>query len=215
MVLLENGSVLGQESLLLDIDDVALTTLFLLLILLLSKFSLTLLLVDGKLLLPQALDFSLVFELAHAASLGIHLLKSVILCELFHQLALEFFLHAFLFLGALSLKSELVLASSLELLTDADSLLSFGTLLGLSSLFRLLNIEVVSELLLEHLLSGSLLLFSCESPEDSVTNGLSLLLHSFDFVLTSLLLLSISADHFVFVLVHLPLALKKGPFLIL
>lgn len=53
--------MLGQKSLLLLFDDIALTDLFLFLKLLLDKLSLALLLVDDELVLPKALDLSLVF----------------------------------------------------------------------------------------------------------------------------------------------------------
>ena len=215
VMLLKDGGVLGQESCLLLLDDGSLAALFLLLKLLLGKLSLSLLLVDSELLLPESLDFALVFQLTHAASLSVHLLKSVILCELLHQLALEFLLHAFLFLGALSLESELVLACSLEFLADAHSLISLCTFLRLCGLFSLLHIEVVSELLLEHLLGSSLLLFGGELLEDLIANSLGFLLHSLDLILTSLLLLSIPSDHLVLVLVHFALAFQECSFLVL
>lgn len=214
VMLLKDGGVLSQQSSFLDVDDISLTTLFLLFKLLLGKFGLALLLVDSKLFLPKALDFSLMFEFTHAASLRIHLLESVILGELLHQLALELFLHASLLFSTLSLKSKLVLTGSLELLTNADSLLSFSHLLHLGGFLGFLNIEVVSKLLLEHLLSSSLLLLGGKLLEDLITDGLSLLFHSFDLILTGLLLLSVPADHFVLVLVHLSLALEKCTFLV-
>lgn len=101
------------------------------------------------------------FQLAHASSLSIHLLETIILGEFLHKLALEFFFHTSFFFSTLLLESELVLTGGLEFLTNLDSLLSLGSLLDLSCLFALLHIKVVSELLLEHLLSHSLLLFGC------------------------------------------------------
>lgn len=60
-MLLKNCGMLGQKSLLLLGNDVAMTDLFLFLILSLGKLSLALLLVDDEFVLPQALDLSLVF----------------------------------------------------------------------------------------------------------------------------------------------------------
>lgn len=213
-MLLQDRSVLGQKSLLLHRDDVSLAALLLRLKLLLCELGLTLLLVNSQLLLPESLDLPLVFQLTHATSLGVHLLESVILCELLHKLALEFFLHAQLFSSPLGLKSELVLTGRLELFTDTHALLSLCPLLSLSGLFAFLDIEVVSKLLLEHFLSSSLLFLGSELLEDLVTKGLSLLLHSLDLVLTGLLLLSVPSDHLILVSVHLSLALEKCPFLV-
>ena len=177
------------------------------------RFSLSL--IDGKFLLPQTLDLALMFQLTHAAPLSIHLLQSIILCELLHQLALELLFHAFLFLSTLSLESELVLAGGLELFTDAHAFLSLGSLLGLSGLFALLYIQVVSELLLEGLFGSPLLLLARQFLEDLVADGLGLLLHRLDFILSGLLLLSIPAHHLVLILVHLALALQQSSLLVL
>ena len=209
VVLLQNGGVLSQQSLLLLLDDVALTGLFLSLKLLLGELRLTLLLVNRQLLLPESLDLALVFQFTHATPLRIHLLQSVILCELLHQLALELFLHAFLLFGSLSLKSELVLAGCLELLTDTHTLLSLSSLLRLGGFLSLLHVQFVSQLLLEGLLRSSLLLLSGKLLEDLITDGFSLLLHGLDFILSGLLLLGVPAHHFVLVLVHLSLALEQ------
>ena len=206
VVLLEDGGVLGQESGLLFRDDVALSSLLLSLEFLLLSFGLALGLVDDELLLPQTLDFALVFQLAHAASLSIHLLESVVLREFLHQLALELFLHALLFFGTLGLESKLVLTSSLKFFTNTDALLSFSPLLSLGSLFGLLHVQVIPQLLLEHFLGGTLLLFIGKLPEDLVTDSFSLLFHRLNFVLSGLLLLSVPSDHLVFILIHLPLA---------
>ena len=113
VMLLKDSGVLSQESGLLFLDNIALSCLFLSLEFLFLSFSLALSLVDDELLLPQTFDFALVFQLTHAASLSIHLLKSVILCEFLHQLALELFLHAFLFFGTFSLESKLIFTSCL------------------------------------------------------------------------------------------------------
>ena len=215
VMLLKDSCVFSQESSLLFLDNIALSALLLSLEFLLLSFSLALSLVDDKLLLPQTLDFALVFQLAHAASLSIHLLKSVILCEFLHQLALEFFLHAFLFLGTFSLESKLILTSSLKLLTNTDALLSLCSLLSLGSLFGLLHVQFIPQLLLEHLLGSTLLLLSGQLPEDLVTDGFSLLFHRLNFILSGLLLLSVPSDHLVFILIHLPLAFQEGTLLIL
>lgn len=215
VVLLEDGGVLGQETLLLLLDDGALTNFFLLLELLLGLLESALLLVDSQLFLPQALDFALVLQLAHASSLSVHLLQSLVLCELFHQLALELFLHTFLLLCALGLESELVLTGSLEFLSNADTFLGFSPLLGHGSLFALLDVEFVSELLLEGLLGSSLLLFSRQLLEDFFTSCFDGALHLAKLLSTFLLLLSVTSDHLIFVLLHLFLALKESALFIL
>lgn len=199
----------GQQTGLLLSNDIALALLFLRFELLLRSFCLALGLVNRQFLLPQALDFALVFQLTHAASLGIHLLQTIVLCKLLHQLALEFFFHALFFFSTLLLKSELVLTGSLKLLSDAHSLLRLSSLFGLSSFFALLHVKIVSELLLELLLGVALLLLGCESLKDLVADSFCLLFHCLDLVLTSLLLLSVPAHHLVFILIHLFLALEQ------
>ena len=215
VMLLKDSGVLGQESSFLFLDNIALSCLFLSLEFLLLSFSLALSLVDNELLLPQTLDFALVFQLTHAASLSIHLLKSVIFCEFLHQLALELFLHAFLFLSTFSLKSELVFTSCLKLLTNTDALLSLCSFLSLSSFLSLLHVKVISQLLLECFLGSTLLLFSSKFLEDLVTDSFSLLFHCLDFVLSGLLLLSIPSDHLVFILIHLPLTFQESTLFVL
>ena len=214
-MLLKNSSVLSQESGFFFCDNVALSALLLSFEFLFLSFSLALSLVDDELLLPQTLDFALVFQLAHATSLCIHLLKSVILCEFLHELALELFLHAFLFLSTFSLESELVFTSGLKFLTNADALLRLCSFLSLCSFLRLLHVQVIPQLLLEHFLSSTLLLFSCKLLEDLVTNSFSLLFHRLDFVLSGLLLLCVPSDHLVFILIHLPLAFQECTLLVL
>ena len=214
-MLLKDCSVLSQESGFFFCDYVALSDLLLSFEFLFLSFSLALSLVDDELLLPQTLDFALVFQLTHAASLCIHLLKSVILCEFLHQLALELFLHAFLFLGSFSLESKLIFTSGLKLLTNTDALLSLCSFLSLSSFLSLLHVKVIPQLLLECFLGSTLLLFSSKFLEDLVTDSFSLLFHCLDFVLSGLLLLSVPSDHLVFILIHLPLAFQEGTLLIL
>ena len=205
----------GKQSLLLLLDNVGLSNLLLSLSFLFCLFGLSLLLVDNKLILPELFHLTLVFLLAHTSSLSVHLLETLILGELLHELALELLLHAFLFLSTFSLKSELVLAGSLELFSDANPLLSLSPLLRLSCLLALLDVEVVAELLLELLLGRTLLLLGSELLEDAVTDGLSLLLHRLDLILTGLLLLSVPADHFIFILIHLRLAPQECALLVL
>lgn len=215
MVLLQNGGVLGQQSLLLLLDDVALAGLLLRLKLLLCELGLPLLLVNRQLLLPESLDLALVFQFTHATPLRVHLLQSVILRELLHQLALELFLHAFLLFGSLSLESELVLTGGLEFLTDAHTLLRLSSLLGLGGLLSLLHVQFVSQLLLEGLFGGSLLFLGGQLLEDLITDGFSLLLHGLDFILSGLLLLGVPSHHLVLILVHFSLALEQGSLFVL
>ena len=215
MVLLQNGGMLGQQSLLLLLDDVALAGLLLRLKLLLCELGLPLLLVNRQLLLPESLDLALVFQFTHATPLRVHLLQSVILRELLHQLALELFLHAFLLFGSLSLESELVLTGGLEFLTDAHTLLRLSSLLGLGGLLSLLHVQFVSQLLLEGLFGGSLLFLGGQLLEDLITDGFSLLLHGLDFILSGLLLLGVPSHHLVLILVHFSLALEQGSLFVL
>ena len=82
MVLKQDRLMFGQQALLLLFDDGTLTLLFGSFEFLLGLLGLALGFVDSELLLPQTLDFPLVFKLTHTSSLGIHLLQSVVLCEL-------------------------------------------------------------------------------------------------------------------------------------
>ena len=148
-MLLEDGGVLGQQPLLLLLDDLALTTLLLRLELRLGHLSRALCFVNDELLLPQALDLALVFQLAHAALLSIHLLQALILRELLHQLSLELVLHALFLSSSLLLESHLELLSSLQLLSDAHTLLCLCTLLGQGCFFCLLNVKFIPEVFLE------------------------------------------------------------------
>lgn len=87
------------------LDDSRHTLLFHLLCGKLLHFHIALLLVNCQLFLPESLDLSFVLLLPHAAALGVHLFETLVLREFFHELALEFVLHA-LFLGSsLRLKS--------------------------------------------------------------------------------------------------------------
>lgn len=84
VMLLEDGSMLGKKTLLLGLDDLALTHLLLSLEFLLFEFSITLSLIDDEFLLPQTLDLAFVLKLTHAALLSIHLLQTLVLCEFLH-----------------------------------------------------------------------------------------------------------------------------------
>ena len=68
---------------------------------------------------------------------------------------------------------------------------------------------------MEQFLGGSLLLLRRQLLEDLVANGLSLLLHGKDFVLSLLLLLGVPAHHFVLISIEFLLALKQGALLVL
>ena len=102
VVLLEDGSVLGEKTLLFFRNNLALAHFLLFLELLIAHLGLALSLVDKEFFLPQALDFALVFQFAHSTFLGIHLLQTLILRELFHKLALELFFHSLFFFCTLS-----------------------------------------------------------------------------------------------------------------
>merc|ERR1712151_1403555 len=131
VVQLKDCSVFGKQSLLLLLDNIGLSDLLLSLSFLFCLFGLSLLLVDDKLILPQLLHLSLVFLLAHPSSLGVHLLETLILGELLHQLSLEFVLHSLFFGFSFLLKFHLELLGSLEFGSDADTLFSLSSLLCL------------------------------------------------------------------------------------
>lgn len=97
----------------------------------------------------------------------------------------------------------------MEFFSDADTLLGLSPLFSLGCFFTLLHIEIVAKLLLELLLGSTLLLLVGQFLEDAFTNDLSLLFHLLDLILTSLLLLGVATDHFIFVLIHLRLAFQK------
>jgi hypothetical protein len=72
-------------------------------------------------------------------------------------------------------------------------------------LFELLHVKLVSKVLNILILCAALLLLSLQLLEDLLTSGLGLGFLSLNFSLTALLLLSITTEHFVFVLLELAL----------
>merc|ERR1712195_75614 len=149
VMLSQNSSVLSQKSLLLEVDDGHLSEFLVLLggaILFLDS---ALGLINGESILPETFDFSLVVLLAHASFLSVHLLETLILGELLHELVLEFILKSLLFGSALGLKTGLEFLGSLELFTNSVLSGNISTLLSEGSLFLLLNVQFVSEVLLQ------------------------------------------------------------------
>jgi len=214
VVQLQNSGMLFQKSPLLLLYNVAFLLLRRLLGLLLGLFGQSLLLQNFLLLLPQHLHLALVFLFPHATSLRVHLLETFILGELLHQLALEFVLHALFFLSPLSLQSDLVVLRGLQLFTHSHTLVGFSFFAGLSSLFALLPVQLVAEVLLEFGFSAALVLLSLESLEDLVADSFSLGLEPGNGVSTSLLLLGVASHHLIFVLVHFLLAFHQRAFLV-
>ena len=101
MIGLQDGSVLSEETLLLQLHDDRLASLVLLLGTSLLELDLSLCAIDYELLLPQSLDFTFVIKFTHPTLLGIHLLKAFVLGKLLHQLHLKLILHSALFSLAL------------------------------------------------------------------------------------------------------------------
>ena len=108
VVLLQDLSVLSDKALLLQLDNGCLLALVLLLLADLFELELPLRAVDRELLLPEALDLALVLLLPHAALLRVHLLKTLVVCKLLHELLFEFVLHPALLGLALDLQPLLV-----------------------------------------------------------------------------------------------------------
>ena len=160
VVLLEDFSMLSQQSLFLHLNNRHLSELFLLLSHTLLLLNFTLSSVDLESVLPETLDLTLVFKLTHTSLLGVHLLETLILSKLSHQLVLEFVFKSLLFSSAFSLETSLELLGSLQLFTNSVLSSNISALLGKSSLLLLLNVQFVSKVLLELLLSTTLLLFS-------------------------------------------------------
>lgn len=206
VVQLQDGSVLGQKGPLLLLYNVAFLLLCHLFGLLFGFLRQPLLLQNFLLFLPQHLHLALVFLFAHATSLCVHLLETLILGELLHQLALEFVLHTLFLISPLGLQTDLVVFGGLELFTHSHTLLGFGLFAGLSRLFALLPVQLVAEVLLEFGLSAALVLLSLESLEDFVADSLCLGLEPGNGISTSLLLLGVASHHLIFVLVHFLLA---------
>jgi hypothetical protein len=108
-----------EESLLLHFHDQHLVALCLLLQSSLLQFDLALHPVHSQLLLPQLLDLPLMLGLPHPSFLLVHLLQSLVLRKLLHQLHLELVLHSFLFRLSFFLQSPLVLLCINQLLLDS------------------------------------------------------------------------------------------------
>ena len=141
--------MLGQQPLLFLFYECCLGNGLLPLSLLLFLLQGPLLLVNCELVLPKPLNFTLMLQLSHPPSLGIHLLQALILCEFFHQLSLELVFHALLLGSSFLFESVLVFPGGLQLLSDLHALFCLCTLLGESSLFGLVDVEFVSEVFLE------------------------------------------------------------------
>jgi hypothetical protein len=109
-------SMFSKESFFFLCNNIALVLLFGLLLSTLLPFLFSLCAIYGKFLLPELLDITFMLQLSHASLLGIHLLKTLILGELLSHFDLEVFLHSPLFGQTLSLKFELIVLGSLELL---------------------------------------------------------------------------------------------------
>jgi|LauGreDrversion4_2_1035121.scaffolds.fasta_scaffold224841_2 hypothetical protein len=108
VILLQDMSVLAEESLALHLDNDGLASLVLLLGTSLLELHLSLCPVDGELFLPQALYLSFVFLFAHPSLLSVHLFEALIFGKLLRQFSLKLILHASLFSLSLLLKSLLV-----------------------------------------------------------------------------------------------------------
>jgi len=164
-MLLQDISVLGQESLLLQLYNGHLSELLVLLGNSFLFLDLTLSTVDYESVLPETLDLAFVFQLAHASFLGVHLLETFILGKLLHQFVLEFVFKSLLFGSTLSLKTGLELLGGLQFFANGVLSGDIGTLLSKGSLFFLLNIQFVSEVLLEFFFKTTLFFLSGELHE--------------------------------------------------
>lgn len=156
--------------------------------------------------MPEALDFASVLQLAHTTLLRIHLLETLVLCKLLHQLLFEFVFHAALFCSTLGLQAHLEIFCLLQLLLVTFALFSLSSFLGHGCLFAFLEIKFIAKIFLEFLFSSALHLFSFQFFENGVTGFFSSVLGSLDLVKAILLLFSVLADHFVFVSLHFLLA---------
>jgi len=214
VVLLEDFGMLGQKSFFLHLNNRHLSELFLLLSHTLLLLDFTLSSIDLESVLPETLNLALVFKLAHASLLGVHLLKTFILSKLSHQFVLEFVFKSLFFSSAFSLETSLELLGSLQFFTNSVLSGDISALLGKGSFFLLLNVQFVSEVLLELLLSSTLLLFSSQLQQKSFSLLLSGSFHALDLVLSHLLLGSIAADHLIFVLLEFLLSSQKGTLLL-
>ena len=101
--------MLGQQSLLLPLDYLRFSLLLSQLLRMLLHFHLPLRTEYRQLLLPESLNLASMLQLAHPSLLSIHLLKTLICCELLQQLLLEVFFKTLLLGGSLSFESHLEL----------------------------------------------------------------------------------------------------------
>ena len=105
--------MLGQQPLLFLFYECCLGNGLLPLSLLLFLLQGPLLLVNCELVLPKPLNFTLMLQLSHPPSLGIHLLQAFVLCKLFSHLSLKFIFHSLFFSKSLSLEFKLIVFGSL------------------------------------------------------------------------------------------------------
>ena len=113
MVLLENGSMFSQQSLLLLLDYLRLSLLLSELLRMLLHLFFTLSPKDRQLSLPKSLDFTSVLQLAHSPLLSIHLLKTLIRSKLLQKFLFEILLKSLLLGSPLRFESHLELLSLL------------------------------------------------------------------------------------------------------
>jgi hypothetical protein len=214
VVLLQNRCVLRKQSLLLLFHNGRLVSLFGNLSVALGQFDCALLSEDGQLLLPQALDLAAVLLLAHTALLLSHLLEPFVFGELGEQLLFEVLLKALFFGGTFGLQTHLEVFGLLKL---SLRLLFLGNGIGLalaSSEFILLVVKLIAEVLAELSLLSASHLLSLKLFENGVARGLSLILGGLNLVEALLLLLSVLANHLVFIRFHLLLATDQSSLLI-
>ena len=203
MIGMQDGSVLPEETLLLDLHDDGLASLVLLLGTSLVHLDLSLCAIDRELLLPQALDFTFVVKFTHSALLGVHLLKALILGKLLHQLHLKLILHSALFSLALLLQALLISLRVEEILLDLLTLLELLALTDAGLLLKLLHVELIAEVLDVLSVSATALFLALEFLEDLLACSLSLGSLSQDLGLAGFLLGGIAAEHLVLKLFHL------------
>lgn len=192
-------SMLAEESLAFHLDNNGLASLILFLGTSLLEFHLSLSPVYGELFLPQALDLSFMFLLAHPSLLGVHLFKAFILSELLRQLCLELILHASLLSLSLFLEALLVCLGGKEIVSDLLTLLYLLALSLTSLLLQLLHIKVVTQILDILSLGTTLLLLTLQLLEDLFPCSLSFCLLGLNFSLSAFLLLSVPSEHLIFV----------------
>jgi len=206
--------MLSQQSLFLALDYLQFTGFFCLLLSSFNKLYFTVGTIDCQFLLPETLNLTFMFKLTHAALLCIHLFETFVLCKLHQQLLLEIFFQTLLFSYTLSLKSHLEIFCLLQLLLCALTFFKCSLLTGTCSQLTFLIIKLISEVLLELLLSTTCKFLSFKFFKDLVTSLLSSVFCSLDLVEALLLLLSILADHLIFECLHLLLTALERTFLV-